>query len=98
GAYRGKASFDTFTHRRSVTSTPGWIEGLLSVRYPPYAGKLEKFRKQTDLKPNFDRDGRVKIAWTWLALGLGSNSGVGALGRWVALMALALGLRQWTTR
>ncbi|KAK4979542.1 Hexadecenal dehydrogenase [Elasticomyces elasticus] len=98
GAYRGKASFDTFTHRRSVTSTPSWIEGLLSVRYPPYAGKLAKFRKQTDLKPNFDRDGRVRIAWTWLALGLGSNSGVGALGRWVALLALALGLRQWTTR
>jgi beta-apo-4'-carotenal oxygenase len=40
GAYRGKASFDTFTHRRSFTTTPGWMEGLLSVRYPPYAGKV----------------------------------------------------------
>jgi beta-apo-4'-carotenal oxygenase len=40
GAYRGRASFETFTHRRSVTTTPGWMEGLLSVRYPPYAGKV----------------------------------------------------------
>lgn len=41
GAYRGKASFDTFSHRRSVTNTPGWMEALLDVRYPPYAGKVD---------------------------------------------------------
>lgn len=40
GCYRGKASFDVFTHRRSVTKTPGWIEGFLAIRYPPYAGKV----------------------------------------------------------
>lgn len=40
GAYRGKASFDTFSHRRSITTTPSWMEGLLNVRYPPYAGKV----------------------------------------------------------
>ena len=57
GAYRGKASFDNFTHRRSVTTTPGWMEWLLDVRYPPYAGKLAKFRKMADLKPDFDRQG-----------------------------------------
>jgi beta-apo-4'-carotenal oxygenase len=40
GAYRGKASFDTFTHRRPITRTPGWMEKLLDIRYPPYAGKV----------------------------------------------------------
>jgi beta-apo-4'-carotenal oxygenase len=40
GAYRGKASFDVFTHRRPITRTPGWMEKLLAVRYPPYAGKV----------------------------------------------------------
>ncbi|KAI4151632.1 MAG: hypothetical protein LQ340_003389 [Diploschistes diacapsis] len=33
GAYRGKASFDCFTHQRTVTTTPGWAERLLAVRY-----------------------------------------------------------------
>lgn len=32
GAYRGRASFDCFTHRRSVVTTPGWMEGMLAVR------------------------------------------------------------------
>ena len=32
GAYRGRASFETFTHRRTVVETPGWMEGLLAVR------------------------------------------------------------------
>jgi beta-apo-4'-carotenal oxygenase len=40
GAYRGKASFDTFSHRRTITTTPKWLEGLLNIRYPPYAGKV----------------------------------------------------------
>ncbi len=39
GAYRGRASFENFSHRRPITKTPGWIEKLLDVRYPPYAGK-----------------------------------------------------------
>ena len=33
GSYRGRASFDCFTHRRTVVETPGWMEGLLAVRY-----------------------------------------------------------------
>lgn len=37
GSYRGRASFDCFSHRRSVTTTPGWIERLISIRYPIYA-------------------------------------------------------------
>lgn len=58
GSYRGKASFDCFTHRRSITTTPAWIEGLLAVRYPPYTNeKLKKFRGMSELKPDFDRSG-----------------------------------------
>ena len=60
GSYRGRASFDCFTHRRSVVTTPSWMEGLLAVRYPPFAGtgKLERFRGMSDLKVTFDREGR----------------------------------------
>ena len=32
GSYRGKASFDCFVHRRTVVSTPAWMERLLAVR------------------------------------------------------------------
>lgn len=32
GSYRGRASFECFTHRRTVVSTPGWMEKLLAVR------------------------------------------------------------------
>lgn len=68
GAYRGKASFDVFTHRRSITRTPAWIEGMMDIRYPPYSlKKQKKFASMNELKPNFDRDGRT-IGWVgWLA-------------------------------
>ncbi|KAL5422853.1 hypothetical protein PMIN04_004368 [Paraphaeosphaeria minitans] len=70
GAYRGKASFDVFTHRRSVASTPSWIEGMLSMRYPPFtAKKLQKLLKMSEMKPNFDRQGRA-IGWGGWFLGL----------------------------
>ncbi|KAJ9643536.1 Hexadecenal dehydrogenase [Coniosporium tulheliwenetii] len=83
GAYRGKASFDTFTHRRSVTTTPSWIESMLAVRYPPYtAKKQEKFASMSALKPNFDREGNVKTSWVGRLLKLGAESGMGAVGRW----------------
>ena len=59
GTYRGKASFDCFTHCKSYTTTPSWAEGLLSMRYPPYRGKLEMYQSLTKVNPNFDRDGRV---------------------------------------
>jgi beta-apo-4'-carotenal oxygenase len=55
GSYRGKASFDTFTHRRAITKTPGWMEKLLDVRYPPYAGKVRPpipLLSQVDLNTN----------------------------------------------
>ncbi|KAI8930792.1 hypothetical protein NX059_011816 [Plenodomus lindquistii] len=75
GSYRGKASFDVFTHRRSVTTTPAWIESLLDVRYPPYtAKKKKKFAGMNEMKPNFDREGRTKLGWSgWLLRLLGIN-------------------------
>ena len=72
GAYRGKASFECFSHRRSVTTTPSWIEGLLDVRYPPYSAvKLKKLRSVNDGKPKFDRQGREVRGWSWWLIGLG---------------------------
>jgi beta-apo-4'-carotenal oxygenase len=82
GAYRGKASFDTFTHRRSVTTTPKWIEGLMDVRYPPYTlKKQKKFVGMNDMKPNFDREGRA-LGWGAWVLGLlGVKSLAAVLGK-----------------
>ena len=63
GAYRGQASFDCFTHRRTVTTTPKWLESLLAVRYPPYtAAKLKQMKGMNKTTPNFDREGRVKVS------------------------------------
>jgi len=36
GAYHGKFSFDTFSHRRTVVYAPNWTESLVSKRNPPY--------------------------------------------------------------
>jgi beta-apo-4'-carotenal oxygenase len=77
GSYRGRASFDCFTHRRSITVTPGWMEVLLKVRYPPYNGKREQYELMAGKKPNFDRNGNVKnslVSWIF-ALGAGSKKG-----------------------
>jgi len=65
GSYRGRASFECFTHRRSVTLTPGWMESMLSVRYPPYAGKLAQFQRMNNSKPNFDREGNPTGMFGW---------------------------------
>lgn len=44
GAYHGKASFDTFSHYKSILSRPFW--GDLNWRYPPYQEKtLKMFQK-----------------------------------------------------
>ncbi|KAI4119996.1 MAG: hypothetical protein LQ345_000255 [Seirophora villosa] len=95
GSYRGKASFDCFSHRRSVTTTPGWMERLLDVRYPPYEGKLAKFKQMNELKPNFDRDGKVKLDLvSYLLLGAGSK--VGGLGRYAAVLLEVLGIGKAT--
>ncbi|KAF1983254.1 aldehyde dehydrogenase [Aulographum hederae CBS 113979] len=95
GAYRGKSSFDVFTHRRSVTTTPAWIEGMLSIRYPPYAGKLDKFRAMSDLKPNFDRKGNVRSGLVGWLLKLGAGSKGGAAARYFFVLVVAAGIRQY---
>ncbi|MCJ1227706.1 hypothetical protein MMC12_004364 [Toensbergia leucococca] len=86
GAYRGKASFDCFTHRRSVTTTPGWVEMLIAIRYPPYKGKLSKFQAMTDSTPNFDRDGKVKYQLVKYILSLGAGSAAGGLTRYAIIL------------
>ncbi|MEN9684278.1 MAG: hypothetical protein RLZZ28_64 [Bacteroidota bacterium] len=42
GAYHGKNSFDTFTHRKAVMKTPTWFDPAL--KYPPFKGKLGIFK------------------------------------------------------
>ena len=46
GAYHGKTSFDTFSHQKSVLKKPFWID--IDWRYPPYASKLDSFKKMTN--------------------------------------------------
>ena len=86
GSYRGRASFYCFTHRRSYTTTPGWVESLLSVRYPPYAGKLVKIQGMGNLKPDFDRDGKAKVNFIKYALTLGAGSVTGGFARFAAIL------------
>ncbi|KAK5164890.1 Hexadecenal dehydrogenase [Saxophila tyrrhenica] len=94
GSYRGRASFECFTHRRSVTTTPSWIEGMLNVRYPPFTeAKLRKLKKMTEGKPDFDREGRVKKGWVWWLLGLG-GSGMGeGVTRWAIIAVVAVAVK-----
>ncbi|KAI0035790.1 NAD-aldehyde dehydrogenase [Vararia minispora EC-137] len=43
GQYKGKYTFDTFTHLRTVLVSPSWLDIILSGRYPPYsASKARK--------------------------------------------------------
>ena len=85
GAYRGKASFDCFSHARTIISTPGWAESLLSVRYPPYEGKLKKMRRMQP-QPDFDREGKVKFSLVKYILGLGAASKTGGLMRYFVVL------------
>ncbi|MEQ8468900.1 aldehyde dehydrogenase [Coleofasciculus sp. E1-EBD-02] len=43
GNYHGKASFDTFSHFKSVLKKGFWFD--LNWRYPPYNGKLSLFKR-----------------------------------------------------
>jgi beta-apo-4'-carotenal oxygenase len=88
GSYRGKASFDCFVHRRSITKTPGFIEGMLAIRYPPYGRKIKQYKMMQDKKPNFDRMGRVQKGWIAWILSLGASNTTGALTRYI-LIALS---------
>ncbi|KAI4598033.1 hypothetical protein KJ359_003842 [Pestalotiopsis sp. 9143b] len=81
GAYRGKASFDTFTHFRTVTDTPGWADKLMNVRYMPYdVSELKQYLWLNGGKPDFDREGKQITGvgyWSWLVLGLGGPTAKG---------------------
>jgi beta-apo-4'-carotenal oxygenase len=89
GAYRGRASFDCFSHRRSITTTPGWLEAFIAIRYPPYAGKLGQFRAMQELKPNFDKKGQplpsVVLAYVRKIVMLGADSPIRTLIRYTLL-------------
>ncbi|KKY33671.1 putative fatty aldehyde dehydrogenase [Diaporthe ampelina] len=91
GSYRGKASFDTFTHQRSIAETPAWAEATLRVRYQPYDwSQLNMLKMLTERRPNFDREGRVVRGlgyWFRVLLGLGTAEKKGALLRWLVLAA-----------
>lgn len=79
GAYRGKASFEVFTHRRSVVVTPSWMDGMMAMRYPPFnAKKLKQVLGMGELKPDFDREGRT-IGWGGWFLSLIGLKGLGAV-------------------
>lgn len=91
GAYRGKASFDVFTHFRTVAETPGWMDKLMRVRYMPYDwSELRRLRRMQGGKPNFDREGRVVSGglgyWVGWLFGLGGRSAKGALLRWLLVL------------
>lgn len=43
GVYHGKASFETFSHQKSVLKKPFWIDP--NWRYAPYAKKLATYKK-----------------------------------------------------
>lgn len=43
GAYHGKFSFDTFSHKKSITKRATWLD--LPLRYAPYKGKIKWLKK-----------------------------------------------------
>ncbi|KAF1809234.1 aldehyde dehydrogenase [Eremomyces bilateralis CBS 781.70] len=98
GSYRGRASFEAFTHRRSITTTPGWLESLLSIRYPPYHGKLAQFKRMQDLSPNFDRGGNRKVGIVGWLLRLGAGDASGALRRYILVALIAFGYQKYQQR
>lgn len=91
GSYRGKASFDCFTHFRTVSETPNWMDGLLRVRYMPYDwAQLRQMSRMTGKKPDFDRSGAVVKGvgyWVSMLLRLGGKGVKGAFLRWLFVLA-----------
>lgn len=82
GAYRGRSSFDVWVHRRPVTSTPSWLESILSIRYPPYAGKISTWNAASALQPDFDRNGnKVTLGWLRYVSTLGGGTAASGAGR-----------------
>lgn len=60
-------------------------------RYPPFenTGKLKQFKGMSDLKPNFDRNGNVKVSVLKYIFTLGGMGASKGLVRWIAV-ALSL--------
>ncbi|KAF5494393.1 Beta-apo-4'-carotenal oxygenase [Colletotrichum siamense] len=91
GSYRGKASFDCFTHRRTIAETPNCVDKIFRVRYMPYLeSELRMSQWLSDVKPDFDRHGRQVLglrSWAWKMFRLGSASGRGILLRWIIVAA-----------
>ena len=46
GNYHGKASFDLFSHQKSIMKKGNWLD--VALRYPPYDGNLKWLKKLTD--------------------------------------------------
>ena len=42
GAYHGKYSFETFSHKKAVMKTPTWFDPF--IKYPPLNGRLKLFK------------------------------------------------------
>lgn len=80
GSYRGKKSFDEFSHRRAIVTQPNWTESVIAVRYPPYEGKWNLMDRVTRLAPDFDRSGEQRGWGSWLSGGKGAaTKGAGAV-------------------
>ncbi|PKS07507.1 hypothetical protein jhhlp_006111 [Lomentospora prolificans] len=96
GCYRGKASFDTFSHARTIAQTPGWADGLFRVRYMPYSfKKLNQMPRPPRKNLGFDRDGnpiRGLKYWLGFVVSLGADGPKGALLRWLLVVVSAVAL------
>ncbi|KAL1953415.1 hypothetical protein VTO42DRAFT_2854 [Malbranchea cinnamomea] len=101
GCYHGRASFEAFVHRRSIVTTPSWVEKVLSVRYPPYAGKLPSFLRMNMRKPNFNRDGEETYGlFSWLVwlLTFGGGANKSGAARSAAAVIVAIAIQQFVKR
>ncbi|EEY18149.1 aldehyde dehydrogenase 3I1 [Verticillium alfalfae VaMs.102] len=94
GSYRGRASFDLFTHRRSVAQVPSWLDKFLRVRYMPYSPKeLARLQSMSAGKPDFDRSGnQIRGLGYWFSFltGFGAKTVKGALLRWIVALVAAV--------
>ena len=43
GAYHGRLSFDTFSHKKAIVKKANWLD--LPIRYAPYKDKLNSIQK-----------------------------------------------------
>lgn len=63
------------------------VRVLTKGRYPPFdgTGKLKQFKGMSDLKPNFDRNGKVQVSMVQYILTLGGVGAGQGLFRWLAV-------------